>query len=281
MNATALTTVAALLISATAANLIWIRWKPEAQPLFPAQRVRAWWLMVVVFGLAIAGGPNVSIAGFALLSFFALKEYLHHLPRQLTRGTRLLCYLSIALQYWWVKIDWYGMFVIFIPVFMFLYLPTTNSFAGNNKTEPLSDQAMLHWGMMTTVFCLSHAAYLLVLVPKGAALLLFVCVLTEVSDGVRFLLTRFSWGAKASPLLCLFVALLCALYFGPLITPMSSPHIALAGFVLGLAGVLGNANVTAIARELEMEPGGKLARIESLAATAPLFFHGFRYFYTV
>lgn len=272
--------MAALLISATVANLSWNRYKPESQPLFPTQRVRAWWLMVVVFGLAIVGGPNVSIAGFAILSFFALKEYLHHLPRELTRRTRLLCYLSIALQYWWVKIDWYGMFVIFIPVFMFLYLPTTNSFTGN-KTEPLSDQAMLHWGMMTTVFCLSHAAYLLVLVPQGAALLFFVCVLTEVSDGARFLLTRFSWGAKASPLLSILAAMGCALFFGPLITPMSTAHIALAGFILGLAGVLGNANVTAISRELEMEPGGKLARIESLAATAPLFFHGFRYFYTV
>ncbi len=236
--------------------------------------------MVVVFALAILGGPNVSIAGFAVLSFFALKEYLHHLPRPLTRTTRWLCYLCILLQYSWVKIGWYGMFVIFIPVFMFLYLPHSGSFS-NDKNEPLADQAMLHWGMMTTVFCLSHAAYLLVLVPKGAALLLFVTVLTEVSDGVRFLLSRSPRGARLSPLVCTLVSLLCALLFGPLVTPMSWPHIALAGFVLGVAGVLGNSNVTAISRELEMQPGGKLARVESLAATAPLFFHGFRYFYTV
>ena len=271
-------TVAVLLVAATLAHLGWMRYRPHSPPLFPRQRVQAWWMMVAVFATATLAGPSVSIAGFAFLSFLALREYLHHLSQPVSLGTRFLCYLAIALQYWWIKIDWYGMFVIFIPVFLFLYLPVTVA-QGGEEGQSLSSQAKLHWGMMTTVFCLSHAAYLLVLWPSGAALLLFVCVLTEVSDGVRFLLTRFSWGAKVSPVLCTLAATVCALYFGPLTTPMSLSHTVLAGFVLGLAGVLGSRNVTAVSGELRLRPG-KLARIESLAVTAPLFFHGFRYFYT-
>ena len=281
MISPATVSVAGLLILATVTHALWSWLRPKSAPLFPHQRVKAWWAGVAVFLMAILGGPTVTILSFALLSFITLREYLHHLPRRLSRQTHLICYLAIALQYWWIEIHWYGMFVVFIPVFLFLYLPTTNSFRGEASKELLADQSMLHWGMMTTVFCLSHAAYLLVLVPNGPSLLLFVSVLTEVADGVRFLLKRFPAEPKLSAPLSVLASLIFALIFGPLLTPMSWPHIALAGFVLGLAGVVGNVNISAVSKELKMVPGGKLARIESLATTAPLFFHGFRYFYTV
>lgn len=279
MNPTLLLSVGGLLVGATVAALVFARLRPESEPLFPIQRLRAWWMMVAVFGLAFLGGPLVSIAGFAFLSLLALREFMLHLPRRLARSTRLLCYLLVLVQYWWVKIDWYGMFVVFIPVFVFLYLPTSGSFAGKGDA-PLADQALLHWGMMTTVFCLSHAAYLMIL-PKGPALLFFVTMVTEVADSLRILGARFETGRRLAPLLCVVGALLTALSLGPYLTPMTPVHIALAGFVLGLGGAIGNANITAVSRELEVAPAGKLARIESLAYTAPLFFHGYRYFYTV
>lgn len=277
MNPNVLLGVGGLLVGATVSALAWRRARPEADPLFPTQRLRAWWVMVAVFALATAGGPAVSIAGFALLSLVALREFLLHLPRKLSKSTRLFCYLAVLVQYWWVQADWYGMFVVFVPVFLFLYLPTTDSFSGKSDA-PLADQALLHWGMMTTVFCLSHAAYLMVL-PKGPGLLFFVTVLTEVADSVRILLGRFPWGRQASPLLSTLAALATALLLGPSLTPLTLFHAGLAGFVLGLAGTIGNANITAVSRELEVPPGGGLSRIESLAYTAPLFFHGYRYFY--
>ncbi len=277
MNLPILLGVGGLLVGATVAALGWLRFRPDSEPLFPKQRLRAWWVMVLVFALATAGGPAVSIAGFAFLSLVALRELLNHMPRPLTSGTRWLCYLAILAQYWWVETRWYGMFVVFIPVFLFLYLPTTDSFRGKGDA-PLADQALLHWGMMTTVFCLSHAAYLMAL-PGGPGLLFFVTVLTEVADAVRILLARSAMGRRLSPLLSTLAALLCALWLGPHLTPLSTAHVALAGFVLGLAGTLGNVNISAVSRELEVPPGGGLARIESLAYTAPLFFHGFRYFY--
>lgn len=276
MNPTLLLCVGGLLVGATAAALLFGRWRPEAEPLFPTQRLRAWWMMVLVFVLAALGGPAISIAGFAFLSLLALREFMLHLPRPLPRSTRLTCYAVVLAQYWWVKLDWYGMFVVFIPVFIFLYLPTSRSIS--ERGEALADQALLHWGMMTTVFCISHAAYLM-LFPKGPALLFFVTMVTEVADSLRILGARFEWGRRAAPLLCAAGALATALLLGPHLTPMTVAHTALAGFVLGLGTSIGNANISAVSRELEMAPGGKLARIESLAYTAPLFFHGFRYFY--
>lgn len=233
--------------------------------------------MVVVFSLATVGGPNVTIAGFAFLSIVALREFLLHLPRPIGRGMLTMCCLLVLLQYWWVHLDWYGMFVVFIPVFVFLYLPTTRSLRRQDKTR-MTDQSMLHWGMMTTVFCLSHAAYLMVL-PSGPGLLFFVTMVTEVADAVRILLSRSSRGEKLSPVLSTLAALLCALTLGPLLTALHFEHVLLAGLVLGLAGSLGHINISAVCEELEVAPGGGLSRIESLAYTAPLFFHGYRYFY--
>ncbi len=270
--------IGALLVVTTLVTLLWSRWRPDAAPLFPKQRLRAWWTMVVVFSLATVGGPNVTIAGFALLSVVALREFLMHLPRPAGRGMLTLCYLLVLIQYWWVHIDWYGMFVIFIPVFVFLYLPTTRSLRRQEKTR-MSDQSMLHWGLMTTVFCLSHAAYLMIL-PRGPGLLFFVTMVTEVADAIRILLSRSERGRMLSPVLSALAALLCSAILGPTLTPLLFEHLVLAGLVLGVAGSLGHINISSVCEELDLKPGGGLSRIESLAYTAPLFFHGYRYFYT-
>ena len=61
---------------------------------------------------------------FAFLSFWALKEYVTLLPtRAADHAALVLAFLSIPVQYYWVARNDYGMFVIFIPVYVFLALP--------------------------------------------------------------------------------------------------------------------------------------------------------------
>ena len=80
--------------------------------------------MAGVFMLAILLSRAVSLVFLAFLSFLALKEYLSLIPtRRADRGVLLLVYLAVPLQYLWVWVDWYGMFIIFIPVYMFLLIP--------------------------------------------------------------------------------------------------------------------------------------------------------------
>src|SRR5215472_3896826 len=43
-------------------------------------RVRAWWIMVAVFGLAVATGGIGSIVLFAITSFLALREFITLTP---------------------------------------------------------------------------------------------------------------------------------------------------------------------------------------------------------
>jgi predicted CDP-diglyceride synthetase/phosphatidate cytidylyltransferase len=54
-------------------------------------------------------------------------------------------YLSIPLQYYWLGIHWYGMFIIFIPVYIFLFVPMRMVLIGETQGF-LKAAASLQWG---------------------------------------------------------------------------------------------------------------------------------------
>jgi phosphatidate cytidylyltransferase len=116
-----------------------------------------------VFIGALVIGRATGIAFFGFASFLALKEFLSLIPtRRADRRVLFWAYLAIPLQFYWVYSEWYGMFIVFIPVYMFLLLPLRMISIGETEGF-LRAAGTLHWGPMTTVFCLSHAAFLLIL----------------------------------------------------------------------------------------------------------------------
>lgn len=274
--------VGLLLLGATVLSQSLKKRYPDRIPLVPPQRFRAWWFIVLGLTMTHHLGSNPklgnipNLVSFALLSSLAMRQFMANLKTPLSKRTKFVCYLAVLLQYYWVYTEWYGFFVVFIPVFMFLYLPASGSFEKESAT-PVSEMASLHWAMMVAVFCLSHAAFLLDF-PRGQGLLFFVVLLTEVADAVRLLLARNPAGQTWSPVLSSLTAIAVAWIVAPVFTPLSKEHIILAGLVLGVAGSIGNANIASISEEMGIERGGALERIESLAYTAPIFLHGYRYF---
>lgn len=268
------------------------------------QRVKSWWIMVGVFSVALSLNRNLSLSFFALVSFLALKEYLSLIPtRRADRRVLFWAYLVIPCQYLWIAGEWYGMFIIFIPVYAFLFLPMRMVLIGETQ-EFLRAAGTLHWGLMTMVFSISHVAFLLVLpeasnpLAGGAGLVLFLILLTEVNDVAQYvwgkLLGRHRIIPKVSPNktwegfiggLATTVGLAMAL--APWLTPMNPLHAAGAGALVGTAGFIGDVVVSAIKRDIGVKDsgsmipghGGILDRIDSLTYTAPLFFHFIRYFY--
>lgn len=262
------------------------------------QRVRSWWVMVVVFFSAMMLSRYVSICFFAFVSFLALKEYLSVIPtRRADRRVLFWAYLAIPLQYYWVAREWYGMFIIFIPVYMFLFLPLRMVIIGETK-EFLRAAGTLHWGVMTMVFSISHLAFLLVLPqggnPRGggAGLVLYLVFLTQFND-----VSQFIWGKtfgrrkiipKVSPNKTwegflggvVTTTLLAALLSG-LLTPMAWTTAIAAGLLISVAGFIGDVTISALKRDIGIKDsgslipghGGVLDRIDSLTYTAPLFFH--------
>ncbi|MCB1099752.1 MAG: phosphatidate cytidylyltransferase [Verrucomicrobiales bacterium] len=255
------------------------------------RRVQSWWVMVFIFVGALVIDRRLSVVVFAFISFLALKEYVSAIPtRRVDRRALFWAYLSIPVQYYWAGTGYYGMFIIFIPVYLFLLIPLRLVLAGETKGF-LRAAGTLHWGLMVTVFSLSHGAFLLSL-KDGPALLLYLVVLTQSNDvaqfisgksfGKRKIVPRVSpnktWGGFIGGVIitsCLAMAL------APLLTPLTLGQSAIAGVIIAVGGFFGDLTVSAVKRDLGIKDmgatipghGGVMDRVDSLTYTAPLFFH--------
>ena len=296
-----LAVIFALLLIATVVNglLVWRRPGKDWREL--TLRIRTWWVIIVLFSLAILSPHWLALTFFALVSFMALKEFLTLAPsRQTDRMPLLWMFIAIPINYWLIGINWYGMFVVFIPVYAFLFLPVRMVIAGDTQGF-LRFVSQHHWSLMTTVFAFSHVAFLLVLPDDGkqtgALLVLFLVGLTEFNDIAQYLwgksIGRIKVMPKVSPNKTLaglvggvVTTTLMAAVLGPVMTPLNLPLSLLAGFIIGLSGFCGDVVMSAIKRDIGVKDsgtllpghGGILDRLDSLIFTAPVFFHFIRYF---
>nr|WP_297395967.1 phosphatidate cytidylyltransferase [Acidiferrobacter sp.] len=155
-------------------------------------RIRAWWWMVGILGLAFAFGQDVTLALFAVASFFSLREFISLTPTRPGDHAALVAafYVMLPAQYLLIASHWYGLFVILIPVYGFLLLPLLSAI-GKDTQSFLERAAKIQWAVMITVYCLSYAPALLMLKipsdPGGDALLLFFLIfVVQVSDVLQY-----------------------------------------------------------------------------------------------
>jgi phosphatidate cytidylyltransferase len=160
-----------------------------------ADRTESWWWMIGAFTACVLFNQTVAVVFLAFISYLALKEYLSLIPtRRIDRAVLLFAYLTIPIQFYWAAIDWYGMFIVFVPVWMFLFFPALMAALGETQGF-LSAVGTLSWGLMMTVFTLSHMAWLLVSgdrvnpVAGGLGLMFFLVVLTQFND-----VAQYCWG---------------------------------------------------------------------------------------
>jgi phosphatidate cytidylyltransferase len=299
---TAFAGVLILLVCASTVTAGLMRMHPERNYLELRLRIQTWWWLVLLMLVALSIPSGYAMAIFGLISFLAFKEFLSIAPtRRADHRVLLLAYLSIPVQYLWVGMAWYGMFIIFIPVYVFLLLPMRMVLVGETQGF-LRAAGTIQWGLMTTVFSLSHMAYLLMLPARphvnGAMLVFFLAALTQVNDVAQYL-----WGKafgkhavapKVSPnktleglLGGIATTTLLAFLLGPWLTPMSALHAAFAGVLISVFGFIGDIVISAVKRDIGVKDsgtllpghGGILDRLDSLTYTAPLFFHYIYYLY--
>ncbi|MEB0949810.1 phosphatidate cytidylyltransferase [Citrobacter sedlakii] len=297
-----LAAVFALLLAASVVNVLLVTLRPEKDWRELTLRIRTWWVIVVLFSLAILSPAWLALTFFGLVSFMALKEFLTLAPsRQADRMPLLWMFIVIPVNYGFIGSGWYGMFVVFIPVYVFLFLPARMVIAGDTQGF-LRTASQLHWSLMTTVFAFSHVAFLLVLPADGkqtgALLVLFLVGLTEFNDVAQYIWGKSFGRIKVMPTVSpnktlagllggVATTALVALLLGPLLTPMSGAMALLAGVIIGVTGFCGDVVMSAIKRDCGVKDsgtllpghGGILDRLDSLIFTAPVFFHFIRYFY--
>ena len=89
-----------------------------------------------VFAAAFLLGRNATIAMFAFISFFALREFLTLTPTKIGdhRALSVAFFIVIPIQYLLIATSWYGLFSIFIPVYGFLFLPSISVLAHDTES---------------------------------------------------------------------------------------------------------------------------------------------------
>ena len=267
-------------------------------------RIRAWWMMVAVFGLAMATGGIGSIVLFGLTSFFALREFITLTPTRAGDHRSLFWafFIILPLQYYLIAIRWYGLFAIMIPVYAFLFMPIRSAIAGDCANF-LERTAKIQWGLMICIYCVSHVPALLTLDLPGYAgqngkLMFYFVLVAQISDVLQYVWGKTCGRHKIAPNVSpnktwegfaggiVSATLIGAgLWWATPFTPLQSAGMSL---VITLLGFCGGLVMSAIKRDRGVKDygsmiqghGGVLDRIDSLCFAAPVFFHFTRYFFS-
>jgi phosphatidate cytidylyltransferase len=188
---------------------------------------------------------------------------------------------------------------VFIPVYCFLVLPMLAAARGDVR-EFLQRSATLQWGLMITVYCVSHVPALLTLdIPgyagRNAFLLVFLILVVQSSDVLQYVWGKLAGARKIAPEVspsktlegflggvASATLLGGAMWWISPFTPLQAAGIALA---VALAGFLGGLVMSAIKRDRGVKDwgtlieghGGMLDRLDSVCFSAPIFFHIVRY----
>lgn len=260
-------------------------------------RIRSWWVMVIAMALAFLGGRAGVLLLFGFLSFAALREFM-----TLTNASRAdhwtlvgAFFVVLPLQYYLIWIDWYGLFSIYVPVYVFLLLPIVSALSGVTRNF-LVRVAEMQWALMICVFCASHVPALLNLkIPgyegRNVLLIAFLVVVVQLSDVLQYVWGKLIGRRRIAPLLSPsktvegFVGgTLSATAIGAALwwmTPFSPLGAAVMAFIITLMGFLGGLVMSAIKRDRGVKDwghaiaghGGFVDRLDSVVFSAPIFFH--------
>lgn len=283
-----------------------------------SQRVNTWWLMAAVLTFSIALHAIGTIVLFALVSFWALREFITMAPTR--RGDHRALFWALIvftpLQYvligleqlgWMKSIDHYGVYSIMIPVYASIFVPARIALSGDHKRF-LERSAQITSGLLICVYALSHAPALINLKlasSNGSAwqgspigLFFFFVLLSQLSE-----LLQWTWGQVIGRRLIAEDISTSrtweGFYLGTLslglvgaalwwVTPFTIWEAACMSMIIGVMGMFGSMTMSAIKRDrgvtdygsLVVGHAGVLDRIDTLCFSAPVFYHLTRFFFT-
>ncbi|QNI00374.1 phosphatidate cytidylyltransferase [Shewanella algae] len=266
-------------------------------------RIDAWWMMVLAIGIAFLFGLYGVILLFALVSFYALREFLTLTPTRASDYPALVAafYFALPVQYLLIAIHWYGMFSIFIPVYLFLLMPILAALGGDT-TRYLERTAKVQWGLMIAVYCVSSVPALMTLKIEGyegrnLLLIAWLILVVQLSDVLQYCCGKLFGKRKVAPKLSpsktlegLVGGVLLATLVGTSlfwITPFTPWQAAIIALLVNLLGFAGGLVMSAIKRDRGVKDwshmieghGGMLDRMDSVCFAAPVFFHVVRYWW--
>lgn len=266
-------------------------------------RINAWWVMLLILFVAFCMGKIGIVVLFALISLFALREFISLLPTRRGDYFALLIsfYFVLPYQYYLVYMGWYELYSIFIPFYAFLILPIA-TLKHEDTTHFLERNAKVQWGLMVSVFSISHVPALLNLNIQGFTgekiwLIIWLILVVQASDVLQYVCGKLLGKHKVAPNLSpsktiegllggVFLAVLLGISMRWL-TPFSLMQSAGIGLAVCMFGFFGGLVMSAIKRDRGVKDwghliqghGGMLDRMDSICFAAPIYFHILRYWW--
>ncbi len=264
------------------------------------------WLVSMVFWVGWASGETVATVLFAIVAFFALREFITLSPtrRGDHRSLLLAFFVVLPVQFWLVVTRHFDLFTVFIPVYVFLAIPVVSALA-NDPQRFLERNAKLQWGIMVCVYGMSHVPALLLLEfprwdkAKNAFLVFFLVFVVQVCMVVQHTAQRqlkrraqapqissgFNWVSWAIGVAA--GGLIGGLLAG--ITPFKPGQALGMALIACAAGSLGHLVMKALKRDRGVTnwsgapsvtgATGLLDRVDALCFAAPVFFHSVRWYF--
>jgi phosphatidate cytidylyltransferase len=268
-------------------------------------RIKAWWVMVILIGIAFMAGRLGVILLFAFCSFAALREFitLTNTRRADHWALAAAFFVALPLQYYLLWDQQYGIFSIFIPVYGFLFMPIIAVLRGDTERF-LIRIAEVQWALMICVFCASHVPALLTLTIPGyegrnILLIAFLVIVVQLSDVLQYVWGKLFGRHKIAPKLSpsktvegFIGGVASATLIGAAlwwITPFTPLQAGALAFVITLMGFFGGLVMSAIKRDRGVKDwghlieghGGLIDRLDSVVFSAPVFFHLVRYWWSL
>ena len=268
--------------------------------------IKTSWVMATVFWIGWALGDTVATVLFAIVGFFALREFITLSPtrRGDHRSLVLAFFVVLPLQFTIVGSRMFDLFTVFIPVYVFLALPVVSALA-NDPERFLERNAKLQWGIMVCVYGMSHVPALLLLDfpgyrEKGAFLVFFLVFVVQTCMLVQHLLGRRFPHKPVAPQVSQsfqWASWLAGVAAGGLaggllsfITPFKPGQALGMALLACFAGSLGHLVMKALKRDRGVTSwgmqgmsvtgaGGLLDRVDALCFAAPVFFHSTRWYF--
>lgn len=244
------------------------------------------WVCFLVFTVAEVASFQIAIWILAGACFAGLREYFSLIDIRLQDRWGILgAYLAIPFMIVFIQIDWYGMFIISVPVYAFLLVPFLITLGGKETEGTVFSIGAIDFGLFLLVYCLGHIGYLTLFSTWMAiALILNVAVCDVIayllgSRGWPFWTGSFTKYAASIP----FTVVLMAALSGWSGIPWN--HSLVLGILIPVLVAVGRHTMVYIESDLRIAvdhlvPGrGRIIdSFTSALFAAPVVFHYIRYF---
>jgi len=244
------------------------------------------WTFFLIFAASEATSFGIAIWILAVLCFMALREYFTLVDIRLQDRWGILgAYLSIPFMIIFIQFDYYGMFIISIPVYAFLGIPFLVTLGGKEIKGTLLSIGIIDLGLFLLVYCIGHIGYL-ALFSTWWAIMLILNV--AICDLIAILMRKRKNHRWSNVLTLYFVSapitiiLTLALSYW---TAIPWFHSVFLGILIPVLVSIGRHTIRYIEKDLGISrnqllpgKGQVIDNLRSFLYAAPVIFHYLRFF---